>query len=53
MDKFPTYKEAKKIVEEAEIVNAGTEHEFIKGCFGNRYRDACMRLSMTWLSEDE
>jgi len=50
---YPTYKEALAIVENAEIVNEGTDHEFVKGCYGHRYQDAVMRLGMTWLSEDE
>ncbi len=29
--------------EEFELVNAGTEHEFVKGCFGDRYFEACQR----------
>jgi len=53
MDTFPTYKEAKRIVENAEVINEGTENEFIKGCYGNKYRDAVTRLGMTWLSKDE
>ncbi len=50
---LPTYKEAKEIVDNAEIINEGTENEFVKGCYGNKYRDAVMRLGMTWLSKDE
>ena len=53
MDNLPTYKEAKVIVDKAEIINEGTKHEFAKGCFSTRYRDAVLRLSMSWLSEDE
>ena len=53
MSDFPTYKEAKEIIDNAEIVNKGTEYEFVKGCYGNRYRDAVVRLGMTWLSDDE
>lgn len=29
--------------EEFEVINPGTENEFVKGCFGNRYRDAVER----------
>ncbi len=29
--------------EEFELVNAGTEYEFVKGCMGVRYKDACLR----------
>lgn len=29
--------------EEFELVNPGTEHEFVKGCYGNRYLEACQR----------
>ena len=53
MDSLPTYKEAKEIVDSAEIINAGSENEFIEGCYGNKYRDAVTRLGMTWLSKDE
>lgn len=34
------YQEARSIVENAEIINPGTEHSFVKGCYGNKYRDA-------------
>jgi hypothetical protein len=51
--KFPTYAEAKEIVDNAEVVNPGTPYEFVRGCFSTRYKDAELRLSMTWLSEDE
>ncbi len=27
-----------------ELINAGTENEFVKGCMGNRYKDACLRV---------
>ncbi len=53
MEGLPTYKEARKIVDNVEIVNEGTEHEFVKGCYSNKYRDAVTRLGMTWLSKDE
>jgi len=43
---LPTYEEARKIVDNAEIVNEGTDHEFVKGCFGNKYRDAVTVLQM-------
>lgn len=29
--------------EEFELVNAGTDHEFVKGCMGIRYKEACLR----------
>ena len=29
--------------EEFELVNAGTEYEFVKGCMSNRYKEACLR----------
>lgn len=51
-DSFPTYEEAKAIVENAEIINKGTENEFVKGCYGHRYQDALLRLGMTWLPKD-
>ena len=53
MDSLPTYKEARVIVDKAEIISEGTKHEFVRGCYSIRYRDAVLRLSMSWLSEDE
>ncbi len=29
--------------EEFELLNAGTEYEFVKGCMSNRYKEACLR----------
>ncbi len=29
--------------EKFELVNPGTEFEFVKGCMGNRYKEACLR----------
>lgn len=40
----PSVEEAKEILKNSEIINPGTENEFVKGCFGNRYRDAVMVL---------
>ena len=50
---LPTYEEARKIVDNAEIVNEGTDCEFVKGCFGNKYRDAVMVLDMEWLAKNK
>ena len=47
-----TYTEAKKIVDETEIINEGTDHAFPKGCFGDRYFNACKRMSLTWLDKE-
>ncbi len=47
-----TYVEAKKIVDSTEIVNEGTDHSFPKGCFGDRYFNACERMSLTWLDKE-
>ncbi len=47
-----TYAEAKKIVDETGIVNEGTEHAFPKGCFGDKYFNACERMSLTWLDKE-
>ena len=49
---FPTYTEAKVIVDNAEIVNEGTDYEFVKGCYSLRYKNAVLRLNMTWLTKD-
>ncbi len=29
--------------EKFELINVGTELEFVKGCMGNRYKEACLR----------
>ena len=46
MPPLPSYKEAVKIANGAEIINEGTDHEFVKGCFSHRYQDACMAIGL-------
>lgn len=41
---MPSVEDAKTILMNSEIINPGTEYAFIKGCFGNKYRDAVMVL---------
>lgn len=38
-------KEAKDIVENAEIINPETEHSFVKGCYGKKYLEATRVLA--------
>ncbi len=47
-----TYAEALEIVENTEIVNEGTEHAFVKGCYGEKYRNARERLACVWLDKE-
>ena len=47
-----TYAEAKEIVEGTEIINEGTEHAFPKGLYGDKYFNACERMSCTWLDKE-
>ena len=49
MSDLPTYKEAKEIVDNAEIINKGTGHEFIKGCYGNKCYIDHWGFSLGWL----
>lgn len=39
------YDVALDIIESAEIINPGTDHSFVRGCFGNKYQDAMGILS--------
>ena len=41
---MPSVEQAKEILRNSEIINPGTDCAFVKGCFGNKYRDAVMVL---------
>lgn len=43
---MPSLEEAREIVNNAKIINKGTNAEFVEGCFGNRYRDAITVLQL-------
>ncbi len=45
LPEIPSVEQAKEILKNSEIINPGTDHSFVKGCFGNKYRDAVMVLS--------
>ncbi len=49
LPKLPTIEDAKVILNEAEIINPGTENQFIKGCMGNKYRDAVTVLELEYM----
>ena len=46
-----TYAEAKKIVDNSQIINDGTKMSFVKGCFNNIYFNARERMSLVWLDK--